>query len=424
MRRRAGRSRAGREGIGVAVVCAVALAGVGAAPEFGPLVTLPAAFASASAVGVLLLWSRARRRLTVLACAAGVVSLAATAAVLLFGERRRDAGSGGGWILAESAALLVLTALTVRAARCGREAVSAAVAATAVPVTLTRFWTGPPSLAALGGGAFWTLLALLAVAVGLYLRSLDNARIRSVAEGRRAQRLQLARDLHDFVAHDVSEMLALAQAGQFLAEQYPGKTSQTAQADTFHRIEQAGLQALASLDRTVRMLHDDDEAADGRGGGAYAGGDRDREPAMRAPLPDVEQLPELVTRFSASSTARVDLQIDPELLDNTRRDVTTTAYRVVVEALTNVRRHAPGPRLVDVALHHEAGALVVTVTNDARSGTAFPAIGVGGGRGLRALTQRVEAIGGSLSAGPHDPPGWRVTAVLPLNPDGEGGRPR
>ncbi len=406
----------------MAVVCAVALVGVGAAPEFGPLVTLPAAFASASAVGVLLLWSRARRRLTVLACAAGVVSLAATAAVLLFGERRRDAGSGGGWILAESAALLVLTVLTVRAARSGRQAASAAVAATAVPVTLTRFWSGPPSLVALGGGAFWTLLALLAVAVGLYLRSLDNGRIRSVAEGRRAQRLQLARDLHDFVAHDVSEMLALAQAGQFLAEQAPGETSRVTQADTFHRIEQAGLQALASLDRTVRMLHDDD--ADGRVGGAYAGGDRDREPDMRAPLPDLEQLPELVTRFSASSTARMDLHIDPELLDTTRRDVTTTAYRVVVESLTNVRRHAPAPRLVNVALRHEAGALVVTVTNDARSATAPPAIGGGGGRGLRALTQRVEAIGGSLSAGPHDPPGWRVTAVLPLNPDGEGEGPR
>lgn len=411
--------RAGREGIGVAVVCAVALAGVGAAPVFGPLVTLPAAFASASAVGVLLLWTRARRRLAALTCAAGVVSLAATAAVLLFGERLRDAGPGGGWVLGESAALLVLTALTVRAARSGRHVASAAVAATAVPVTLTRFWSGPPGLVALGGSAFWALLTLLAAAVGLYLRSLDDGRTRSVAEGRRAQRLQLARDLHDFVAHDVSEMLALAQAGQFLVERDPRKTSQTTQADMFRRIEQAGLQALASLDRTVRMLHDDD--FDGTAGGAYAGGDRDREPAMRAPLPDLEQLPELAARFSASGTARVDLHIDPELLDTARRDVTTTAYRVVVESLTNVRRHAPAPRLVDVALRHAGGALVVTVTNDARSATAPPAMGDCGGRGLRALTQRVEAIGGALSAGPHDPPGWRVTAVLPLTRrDGDG----
>ncbi|WP_416968246.1 sensor histidine kinase [Streptomyces sp. 4F14] len=419
MRTRAERLRAGRENIGVAVVCAVALAGVGTAPAFGPLVTVPAAFASASAVGVLLLRTRTRRRLAALTCAAGLVSLAATAAVPLFGERQEDAGTGGGWLLAESAALLVLTALTVRAARSGRHVASAAVAATAVPVTLTRFWSGPPSLVALAGSAFWVLLTLLAAAVGLYLRSLDDGRIRSVAEGRRAQRLQLARDLHDFVAHDVSEMLALAQAGQFLAERDPRKTSQTAQADMFRRIEQAGLQALASLDRTVRMLHDD---VDGRAGGVYAGGDRDREPTMRTPLPDLEQLPELVARFSASGTARVDLHIDPELRDTARRDVTTTAYRVVVESLTNVRRHAPAPRLVDVALRHDGGALVVTVTNDARSTTAPPAMGDCGGRGLRALTQRVEAIGGALSAGPHDPPGWRVTAVLPLTYcDGDGG---
>jgi signal transduction histidine kinase len=225
--------------------------------------------------------------------------------------------------------------------------------------------------------------------VGFYLRSLDAERARSVAAARQAQRLDLARDLHDFVAHDVSEMLAQAQAGPFLTGRGPQQAT-----DAFRRIEEAGLHALASLDRTVRMLHDDTDPV-------------------------------------------VQLTIDAQLTERDSavpRDVATTVYRIVVEALTNVRRHAPTARLVqvDVCRTQATAGLVgpaveVTVTDDARTARAPGAHAQGpldrsNGLGLSGLAERIRALGGTLTAGPReetaaDPqrrPGWCVTAVLPL----------
>jgi signal transduction histidine kinase len=247
------------------------------------------------------------------------------------------------------------------------------------------------------GSAFWGLGVVLAIAVGLYLRSLDDRRARSVAAARRAQRLQLARDLHDYVAHDVSEMLAQAQAGQILAEQDPRQAMAA-----FRRIEQAALQALASMDRTVRMLHDADDSAAGR----------------RTPLPGLADLPDLADRFSAGGDATIHLDIDPRLDEPiVPREVAATAYRVVVEALTNIRRHAPAARTVEVTLRRTRPGLEITVTDDAgpQATTPGPARRRGG-LGLPGLTEGVQALGGSLTAGPRDPRGWRVAAVLPLPP--------
>ncbi|GAA3792749.1 hypothetical protein GCM10022226_10020 [Sphaerisporangium flaviroseum] len=264
--------------------------------------------------------------------------------------------------------------------------------------------------------------AALAATVGLYLRSLDDHRARSVRAARQAQRTQLARDLHDFVAHDVSGMLAQAQVGRILAEQDPQQA-----AAAFQRIEQAALQALASMDRTVRMLHDADDLAAG-------------EAAGRTPLPALADLRELADRFSFSGTAVVHLDIDARLKDPNGvvpREVAATAYRIVVEALTNVRRHAVTANRVEVTVRRTrtvgdltGHALEVTVTDDARTGLApaghvLGTAGRGGGFGLAGLTERVEALGGKLAAGPYAPHGWRVAATMPLaaSSHGEGIRP-
>jgi signal transduction histidine kinase len=381
------RRRAGLAAIGAALVT-----GTAAAPAYGPLVTVPAAVAWAALIGVFVIWAADRRRLAVLGGAAGAVSLAATAGALLVGEPQSAGSAASGWGLAESAALMVLIALVVRGAPVRLAPTAAVLAGAAAPVVLLRFGIG---LITLVGSLAWGLGVVLAVAVGLYLRSLDDRRARSVDAARRTQRLQLAQDLHDFVAHDVSEMLAQAQAGQILAAQDPGQATAA-----FRRIEQAALQALASMDRTVRMLHEADDSAAGR-----------------TPLPGIADLPELADRFSAGGTAAIQLDIDPRLDEPAvPREVGTAAYRVVVEALTNIRRHAPAAREVRVTLRRTRPGLEITVTDDARPEvTRIPGpTRRRGGLGLPGLTEGVQALGGTLTAGPRDPCGWRVAAVLPL----------
>ncbi|GAB1819153.1 sensor histidine kinase [Herbidospora sp. RD11066] len=319
---------------------------------------------------------RTRSPIATVAGGAGLVSLAATAAVVLLGAR----SPATGWIVGESAVLLVLIVVVVRTAPARAALVAAGLAGVATPMLLLRYGLGPPTVAALAGFTVWALSAALAAMIGLYLRSLDDHRTRSIDEARRAQRTRLARDLHDFVAHDVSGILALAQAGRILADQDPQRT-----AAAFERIEQAALQALTSMDRTVRMLHD----------------------PGRTPLPTLTDLQELADRF----TVAVDLDVDTGL-DDVPREVTATAYRIVVEALTNVRRHAPTATRAQVRVRRTGTTLEVTVTDDARSGPAPTRRG--GGLGLAGLAESVEALGGTLAAGPNDPCGWRLAATLPL----------
>lgn len=418
------RDRAGVAGVGV-----VAVAGVAVAPVFGAVTTLPAAIAVAGMVGVVTAWPHGRRRYTAVTGTAAVASLIATAGILWSGEMygQGDVPSTL-WAFAEVAGLLVLTVLVVRVAPV-REAVPVAcLAGVAVPAELLRFGPLEVSAATLGGFGAWALLALLAAAVGLYLRSLDDRRTRTVLEARRAQRLQLARDLHDFVAHDVSEMLAQAQAGEILTAQDPDGATMA-----FRHIQQAALRALASMDRTVHMLHVTDAPTSAP-----------VQDSARAPQPTLADLAEMADRFSASGTAAVQLDIDAELRDpdltdaqparTVPREVATTVYRVAVEALTNVRRHAPAASRVRIVIRRTrdtggvAGpAVEVSVTDDGTGGqdgaAGMPAhrqddglVDRRGGFGLPGLTERVEALGGTLTAGPETPSGWRVAAVLPLTP--------
>lgn len=309
---------------------------------------------------------------------AGLLSLAVTAGFLVLGAE----SPAPGWTVGESAVLLGLVVLAVRTAPARAALIAAVLAGVAAPVSLLRFGLAAPTVEALAGFAVWGLAAALAATIGLYLRSLDDHRARAVQEARREQRVHLARDLHDFVAHDVSGMLAQAQAGRILA------VSDPRQAAAFERIEQAALQALTSMDRTVRMLHDTDD------------------PAGRAPLPALADLRELADRFSSSRTAAVHLDLDA---GDVPREVAATAYRIVVEALTNVRRHATAVRQVEVAVHQSGSALQVTVTDDG-TGPAQKRPGFG----LSGLAERVEALGGGLTAGPHPPRGWRLAATIPL----------
>ncbi|MGW2252364.1 sensor histidine kinase [Kitasatospora sp. NPDC001660] len=338
---------------------------------------------------VLLGWPlRTRYGTASVVCAAGALSVAATVGVWIAG-RWTEADRWPGLVgLFELAVLLLSTVLALRAEDGRRAAAAAWTVGGAVSLWPSRFGlvTGPGDVLTLFG--FGALFALPAVLTGLYLRRLDEGRRRAVAEARRSQRLELAHDLHDFVAHDVSGMVAQAQAGAYLAAIDPAGA-----VAMFERIEQAGQRALASLDRTVQLL-------------------RTEEGTGRGPQPGLAELAEVAERFTATGGAEVRLELPDAPVP---REVAGTVHRVVVEALTNVRRHAPGARRIDVRVGCTGGWLELTVTNDGRAPGQGGRPRRGGGSGLPGLAARVEALGGTFDASAHEREAWRVTARLPLD---------
>lgn len=152
-----------------------------------------------------------------------------------------------------------------------RLAPSAGVAAA---VWVLRVFAPASFLEAVGVCAFWGLGALLAAGVSLYLRLLDVRQDRAVSDARTALRLRLAGDLHDFVAHDISEMVAHAQAGRVAGDPR----------QALERVEAA--RAMSMLDRTVDILHHD---------------------RPRVPVGDLDGIREAAARFSAAGPARVHL---------------------------------------------------------------------------------------------------------------------
>ena len=256
------------------------------------------------------------------------------------------------------------------------------------------------------GGSEFTYDDLIAVAltcavsagIGLFVRSrresldvlreraerLDREREllaeRAVAE----ERVRIAQELHDVVAHNVSLMVVQAQA---LAATVRGERV----AETTAHIAQLGREAMAEMHRTLKLLR--------------AGDDQTVE---RAPQPGLADLDDLLER-SRSAGLRVELAIegDPRPLAQT---VDLSAFRILQEALTNVVKHA-GRARTTVLLGYRADALELTVT-DTGDGAAAPAPAPGG-HGLVGMRERAALFGGTLTAGPRGEHGYEVHAVLP-----------
>jgi signal transduction histidine kinase len=232
------------------------------------------------------------------------------------------------------------------------------------------------------------VLAALVASLAAYLRALDYRRTVAVDETRREERLAIAADLHDFVAHHVTGILVQTQMARMMATTQPQDLD-----PVLAGIEGAATEALASMRRTVGVLRDADEAD-------------------RRPVGDLAGITDLTDRF-ASPVQKVTLRCDvPADLPH---EVQAAAFRLVQEALTNVRRHAADATEVVVALAVGDGRLTVRVTDDGRGGTQLPDAAHGGGFGLVGLKERVTALGGELHAGPRAAgPGWEISAVFPL----------
>ncbi|MEO3872530.1 histidine kinase [Nonomuraea sp. B12E4] len=234
------------------------------------------------------------------------------------------------------------------------------------------------------------LLAAWSTAAGIggYLRFVKERRAEAVHSVRKAERLELARELHDLVAHHITGIVVQAQAARTVAETRPD-----AVAPALDAIATAGSEALTSMRRMVTVLRTEDEA--------------DHKPGIM--LADLRLLAD---RFSADGP-KVAFEIGPGLDDRTLPpEVMTTLHRVLQESLTNVRKHASRTAWVEATLRRYEKAVVLRVRNFGAA--ADPrASRLGGGFGLVGMAERVEALGGRLHAGPSPEGAWEVVAEFP-----------
>ncbi|MGW7320017.1 sensor histidine kinase [Streptomyces sp. NPDC054865] len=377
-----------------------------AAPSAGWRALLPMTVAVLAALALTAL--PARVPLAPAASAVAVASALGTAAQFPPPAETQQ-GPAGLLALVEVAALLVIVLLLARRAPVRLAIVLGSAIGLLESTVVLRLQLPPTVLEAAAQSAFFALGAVAAAAIGGYLRTLESRRLLAVREARRTQRLQLARDLHDFVAHDVSGIVVLAQAAQVVGAGRPDQVL-----PLLAQIEAAGLQALGSMDRTVHML----DGADATPGQPGPGGGEGRPQAY-----GLTDIVDVVDRFRAAGRAEVDLDIDltPDHVGRVPREVAATAHRAVVEALTNIRRHAPTTPLVRVRILPDLSGpvplLAVSVTNSAPSlhgGGAGERARRGGGSGLAGLAERVEALGGTFEFGAPADGGWRTSAALPI----------
>lgn len=291
--------------------------------------------------------------------------------------------------LTELFALAVVTVATVRGAP-GGLAVAAAAAAFVpiVAMPALRLADVDRNIAMALAGLGWAST----VAVAAVLREIRVRREARLAEARSTERLELARELHDVVAHHVTGIVVAAQAAVTVARTRPEEAG-----PALESIERAGAEALAGMRRMVGVL---------RGGESTGGG----RTVPHSPS-DVDGL---VAWFDPDGVRTV-LERDPALESaDLPPGVGVTVHRVVQEALTNVHRHAPDATSVHVGLHLRDGNLEVTVRNEGGIHDRGPLSRDRGGFGLAGMAERVGALGGTLRVGPDGPGAWLVLAELPV----------
>ncbi len=201
-----------------------------------------------------------------------------------------------------------------------------------------------------------------------------------------AERTRIARDLHDVVAHSVSVMVIQAAAARRSLAHSPELA-----ATALETIESTGRQTMTELRSILGVLRTDAEPLG----------------ATPAPQPLLTNL-ELLAGFD---DLPVELTVDGDVAA-LPDSASVTGFRLVQEALTNVRRHAGAVRQVAVRLHVTADNVAITVTDDGRGAGSLPGPD---GFGIVGMRERVAAVGGTVTAGPRPGGGWQVRASLPID---------
>jgi signal transduction histidine kinase len=319
--------------------------------------------------------------------------------------------------------IVALVGAVVRGHRVGAWVVAAALYAGHGALLVARDQSVPPLQSLVAVAA---LLGLVLVAGDVMRVTRERAAevIRVHAEERRRQaeerrrqasdeRLRIARELHDVLAHNISLINVQAGVALHLMDDDP-EQARTA----LTNIKQASKDTLRELRATLGMLRGVDEDV------------------PRRPTPGLADVPELA-RQAGTAGLRVTVEVEGEQRP-LPAPVDLAAYRIVQEALTNVRRHAAAATAT-VHLTYGEAALTVRVDDDGTGGRGVgwtgPAGGpepggaaapAGGGNGIAGMGERAAALGGTLLAGPRAEGGFRVVARLPVvrgGPVGQDGAP-
>jgi signal transduction histidine kinase len=236
------------------------------------------------------------------------------------------------------------------------------------------------------------------------VRRAYTARLERTAESERArvelarravaeERLRLARELHDVVAHSISVIAVQSGVGAHVAKTQPEEAAKALAA-----IEATSRAALTELRRLLGVLRQEGEPQ-----------------GSLAPVPGLADLDALLAEVAKAGLAvRLRVEGTPSQLP---AGVDLSAYRIVQEALTNVVKHA-GPARAQVTIGYHAQDVTVEVTDDGQGVTAPTGDGQARvGHGLIGMRERVAVFGGDLEAGPGPGSGFRVAARLPLAAD-------
>jgi signal transduction histidine kinase len=263
---------------------------------------------------------------------------------------------------------------------------------------------GLDTLGVVAQSAFFTVAWTIGIALRARRETLE-ARVREAdeqanVERQRAaralaeERLRIAQELHDVVAHSMSVIAVQAGVGAHVLAERPEQARAALDA-----ISATSRGTLTEMRRLLGVLRDGD------GGRAHA------------PAPGLAELPQLVEDVRATGMpVHLDMSGATEA-SGSNPGVELSVYRVVQEALTNVIKHAGAPTRVDVCVRHLPGSLAVEVVDDGRGAASARSLD-GGGHGLLGMRERVELWGGEITAGPVAGGGYRVSALLPFGEPG------
>jgi signal transduction histidine kinase len=285
-------------------------------------------------------------------------------------------GSQGAPLSSNSAALILAYALFRWGS--GREA-AIGLGVILVWLPITHVADHMSLWARVAGYAFF----LFAAALGAAVRYRTKIRIRDIDQAKAREREQLARELHDTVAHHVSGIAIQAQAGRAIAASHPERA-----VEVLAIIEDAATRTLTELRAIVGVL-------------------RATQGTEFAPQPGVAEVEQLATDGQARPCVEVTLSGE---FDDLSPAVGAAIYRLAQESITNARRHARHATQVTVAVTGDADQVRLTIDDDGSSGAGGRAPA---GYGLVGMQERASLLGGTFHAGPAAERGWRVEAVLP-----------
>lgn len=347
-----------------------------------------------------------------------VVSLGATAIAAMAGVMDGSVGSALVLYIVAASEARPRRSLTRAAAATAILGVALLVlAGSAMPVSAN---VGLVLVSAIDLAGAWTI----GRAVRERRRYAQRASADLVARALAEERLRIARDLHDVVAHGMSLIVVRASTANHLIDTRPEEAR-----DALRVIETTGRAGLVEMRRLLEVLrsqppaaHGDEETASSP---ATTVGDAEADAdASLAPVPGIAQIPALVERVVGAGVP-VELQVDAPA--NLPDGVSLAAYRIVQEALTNVVRHAAQARC-RVTLRSVDDVMEVEIVDDGMRRASPPGDDSGlephTGHGLIGMRERARMLGGELSAGALADRGYRVHARLPIASPAAAAEPR